>query len=116
MTAPTDNDSHAFADGKMRAGSLMDLSSLMLAEFREFNADAMGLSAASTANIECSVKFYDGTDRFGTNNLSATILKVDSSTGEFESSTFTASTSDSGATRKYTATSITKDQEYVLRF
>jgi hypothetical protein len=55
VTAPTDNDSHAFADGKMRAGSLMDLSSLLLAEFREFDADAMGVSASITANIECSV-------------------------------------------------------------
>ena len=115
VTAPTDNDTHAYTETQMRAGSLMDLSSLLLAEFREFDADAMGVSASSTANIECSVKFYDGTDRFST-NLSATILEVDSSTGEFASSDFTASTSDSGATREYTATSITKDKEYVLRF
>ena len=46
VTAPTDNVTHAFSESRMRSGALMDLSSLQLAEFREFDANAIGLAQA----------------------------------------------------------------------
>ncbi|MDP6729541.1 MAG: hypothetical protein QF675_06165, partial [SAR324 cluster bacterium] len=122
VTAPTDNDTHAYTETQMRAGSLMDLSSLQLAEFREFDAEAMGIEASDTANIECSVKFYDESTSSFTNlesssNGSITILKVDSSTGEFESSGISASITSSGTTRTVSnAAALPVNQEYALRF
>ena len=43
----------------------MDLSSLQLAEFREFDANAIGLSSSNTADLQCTIKFYDGDDGTG---------------------------------------------------
>ena len=120
-TAPDDNVTHEYTSAKLRAavqdnstGLMKGMNSLQLAEFRQFDPSEMGMSAASTANISCTVSFYDGRSDFS--GLSASILSVDSN-GEFSTTSFTVSDSTgSGTSRSYTASSVNANQEYALRF
>ncbi|MEK9984729.1 MAG: hypothetical protein VW879_08295, partial [Opitutae bacterium] len=125
VTAPTDNVTRAFSESRMRSGALMDLSSLQLAEFREFDADAIGLDSEDNVDLQCTVKFYDGDDGTGDNkwnDFTATLLKVDQTTGDFEATTLgsnsdgTLSTNGSGASRAYSISGVPTNQEYLIRF
>ena len=117
VTGPSEGDGFNFVQSQLRSGGLLTgvtattgLAGMMLPEFKEFNAEEIGIEQKTEVSVSCNVKMFDGSNP---SDLSVQLLQFEQATEEFSNTGIAFSTTGN---LSFIANNVPTQQEYVIRF